>query len=391
VTTDRNDPAARGPGAQHVVSRLMRESLVDKQVISSTEAPVRAILPKLNVLQIGGISIMDRGSSAVLPLLDEIIANQHQHMQVVGVGPGVRGRHILSVGLDLGLPTGAIATLAAKSSAQNAYMVSCLLANSGFVYLEAPFIVQLLPAMLAAARGAVFNGIPPYDLWEHPPALGKIPPHGSDAGSYLVGEVFGARSIILLKDVDGLYTADPKTNPDAEFIPEIDAAELIARKLHCQERVSSFSELTRITDHCVLGPSNSRLSSDPTMRRDYPELTGFSRRRERQCGSPAAAAAGSIRRTHPFASTSSAMTASRRAARRRPPSMTARLRSRQKRSCMLRRSAASGCWPCGTLCPVSRNGGKLATAQPSSISCGRRSRPCPSRNPTQSARQSRTQ
>jgi molybdenum storage protein len=231
MTTSRNDPPARGAGAQHVVSRLMRESLVDRQVISSTEAPVRAILPKLNVLQIGGMSIMDRGSSAVIPLLDEIVANQDQHMQIVGVGPGVRARHILSVGLDLGLPTGAIATLAAKSSAQNAYMVSCLLANSGFVYLEAPFIVQLLPAMLAAAHGAVFNGIPPYDLWEHPPALGKIPPHGSDAGSYLVGEVFGARSIILLKDVDGLYTADPKTNPDAELIPEINTAELMAQNL----------------------------------------------------------------------------------------------------------------------------------------------------------------
>ena len=217
--------------AQHVVSRLMRESLVDKQVIAATEAPVRAILPKLNVIQIGGLSIMDRGSSAVMPLLDEIVANQDKHLQVVGVGPGVRARHIFAVGLDLGLPTGALATLAAKSSAQNAYMVSCLLANHGFVYLEAPFIVQLLPAMLAAARGAVFNGIPPYDLWEHPPALGKIPPHGSDAGSYLVGEVFGARSIILLKDVDGLYTADPKTNPDAEFIAQISAAELIARKL----------------------------------------------------------------------------------------------------------------------------------------------------------------
>jgi molybdenum storage protein len=85
--------------------------------------------------------------------------------------------------------------------------------------------------MLAAARGAVFNGIPPYDLWEHPPAVGKIPPHGSDAGSYLVGEVFGARSIILVKDVDGLYEADPKTNPGARFIPEIGAAELIRMQL----------------------------------------------------------------------------------------------------------------------------------------------------------------
>ncbi len=218
-------------GAKHVVSSLMRESLMDKEVIAGTEAPVRAILPNLNVIQIGGLSLMDRGHTAVLPLLDEIVANQDEHTQVIGVGPGVRARHILSVGLDLGLPTGALATLAAKSSAQNAYMVSCLLANHGFVYLEAPFIVQLLPAMLAAARGAVFNGIPPYDLWEHPPAVGKIPPHGSDAGSYLVGEVFGARSIILLKDVDGLYTADPKTHPDAEFIPKIRAADLIEMRL----------------------------------------------------------------------------------------------------------------------------------------------------------------
>src|SRR5258707_526475 len=121
--------------------------------------------------------------------------------------------------------------LAAKSSAQNAYMVSCLLANHGFVYLEAPFIVQLLPALLAAARGAVFNGIPPYDLWEHPPAVGKIPPHGSDAGSYLVGEVFGARSIILLKDVDGVCEADPKSHPGAKLIPEISAGDLLKMEL----------------------------------------------------------------------------------------------------------------------------------------------------------------
>src|SRR5262245_4195009 len=217
--------------AHHVTSRLMRESLVDKKLIAATESPVRAILPDLNVVQIGGLSIMDKGHAALLPLLDEIIQYQDEYMQVIGVGPGVRARHILSVGLDLGLPTGALAVLAAKSSAQNAYMVSCLLANHGFVYLEAPFIVQLLPAMLAAARGAVFNGIPPYDLWEHPPAVGKIPPHGSDAGSYLVGEVFGARSIILLKDVDGVYTADPKTNPNAKLIPEIGAEELIRMQL----------------------------------------------------------------------------------------------------------------------------------------------------------------
>jgi molybdenum storage protein len=219
------------PGAQHVQSRLMRESLVDKNLLARTESQVSAILPDANVIQIGGRSIMDRGHSALLPLLDEIVANQPQHQMIVGVGAGVRSRHIFSVGLDLGLPTGALAALSAKDAAQNAYMVSCLLAKHGFVYLEAPFVVQLLPAMLAAARGAVFNGIPPYSLWEHPPSVGKLPPNGSDAGSYLVGEVFGARSVILLKDVDGLYTADPKTDSHAELIPEIRAEELVRRKL----------------------------------------------------------------------------------------------------------------------------------------------------------------
>jgi molybdenum storage protein len=55
--------------------------------------------------------------------------------------------------------------------------------------------------------------------------------HKSDAGSYLIGEVFGARSVILLKDVDGLYTANPKTDKDARFIPEIRAADLMRMQL----------------------------------------------------------------------------------------------------------------------------------------------------------------
>jgi molybdenum storage protein len=215
----------------HVTSRLMRESLVDKGVIADSESAVVRILPHINVIQIGG-KIMDRGSEALLPLLDEIVENQAQHTQVIAVGAGVRSRHIFAVGIDLGLPTGVLATLSAKDAAQNAYMVSCLLAKHGFVYLEAPFMVQLLPAMLAAARGAVFNGIPPYDLWEHPPKIGKIPPHRTDSGAYLVAEVFGARRMIFIKDVDGLYTCDPIVNGSkAEFIPKISVSALLGRQL----------------------------------------------------------------------------------------------------------------------------------------------------------------
>ena len=123
-----------------------------------------SILPDVIVIQIGGRWNMDCGRSASLPLLEGIVANQSQHRMLIGIGAGVRSRHIFSVDLDLGLPTGALAALSANDFAQDAYMVSCLMAHWGFVYLEAPFVVQLLRAMLAAARGAVFNGIPLYSL-----------------------------------------------------------------------------------------------------------------------------------------------------------------------------------------------------------------------------------
>lgn len=36
-----------------------------------------------------------------------------------------------------------------------------------------------------------------------------------------VAQMISADTLILLSDIDGLYTADPKTNPDAVFIPEV--------------------------------------------------------------------------------------------------------------------------------------------------------------------------
>jgi glutamate 5-kinase len=36
-----------------------------------------------------------------------------------------------------------------------------------------------------------------------------------------LAQMISADTLILLSDIDGLYTADPKSNPDAEFIPEV--------------------------------------------------------------------------------------------------------------------------------------------------------------------------
>ena len=82
-------------------------------------------------------------------------------------------------------------------------------------------------------RGAVIcQGMPPYKLWEANPELGRIPPQRTDTGCFLIAEVFGARKMIYVKDEDGLFTADPKKDPHAEFIQRISVQELLARDLN---------------------------------------------------------------------------------------------------------------------------------------------------------------
>jgi molybdenum storage protein len=110
-------------------------------------------------------------------------------------------------------------------------MLGTLLAPYGVVAIPPEIFGHLLPLFVQAAPGVIFNGDPPFALWEHPPQVGKIPPHRSDAGSFLLAECFGCATLTLVKDVDGLYDRDPKADPAANFIDEITVAELSERNL----------------------------------------------------------------------------------------------------------------------------------------------------------------
>jgi molybdenum storage protein len=109
---------------------------------------------------------------------------------------------------------------------QNARIVGYLMAKHG-VPVITPIEFGQLPLYLAERHAVVFPGMPPYTYWEHNPDIGLIPPHRTDTGVFLVSEVYGARSMIYVKDEDGLYTDDPKKNPRAKFVPRISAAELL--------------------------------------------------------------------------------------------------------------------------------------------------------------------
>lgn len=226
-------PTSPDDGRHHVRSLLMRESLLDKGVMSATdnETAVVRMLPTAHVVKVGASSIVDGGRATTYPLIEAIGQALQRHKLILSTGGGARSRHVFSIGIDLGLPSGVLAQLAIADALGNAHMLGTLLAPYGVVAIPPEIFGHLLPLFLTAAPGVIFNGDPPFSLWEHPPRIGKIPPHRSDAGSYLVGECFGCATVTLVKDVDGLYDKDPKANSDAAFIPEITVAELRARNL----------------------------------------------------------------------------------------------------------------------------------------------------------------
>lgn len=205
---------------------LVQGSLTDPEVLAQTSAgPAIQILPEANVVKIGGQSIIDRGRKAVFPIMDEVVENLSRHQMIIGTGAGTRARHAYSVALDLGLPTGVLGVLGTFVSMQNARMLHFLLAKHGIPFIE-PIQFPQLPLYLVERRAVIFFGMPPYTFWQQNPAAGRIPPHRTDTGSYLVSEVFAARSMIYVKDEDGLYTADPKKDKHAKFIPKATVAEI---------------------------------------------------------------------------------------------------------------------------------------------------------------------
>ena len=209
--------------------RLVSGSLSDADIQRATEATANVpILPWVNVVKIGGQSIMDRGRSAVGPVVDEIVANLHRHKMILGTGAGTRARHIYSLAIDLGLPTGVLTVLGTAVAWQNAQMLQYLLARHGIAFLE-PEGFASLPHYLMERGAVICQGMPPYKLWEANPSVGRIPPQRTDTGCFLIAEVFGARKMIYVKDEDGLHTADPKKEPQAAHIPRISVQDLLTR------------------------------------------------------------------------------------------------------------------------------------------------------------------
>jgi molybdenum storage protein len=212
---------------KHVASPLARQTLLDGDLTRPVAGgrPIH-LLPWLQVVKIGGRSIMDRGRDAILPLVDELRKLLPEHRLLILSGAGLRARHVYGVGLDLGLPVGSLAPLAASEAGQNGHMLASLLAAEGVSYIEHPTIASQLAIHLSAARAVVGSAFPPYHHHEFPSS--RIPIHRADVGAFLIADALGAAGLTIVEDVDGIYDADPNDSGGkrAKLIRETSAADL---------------------------------------------------------------------------------------------------------------------------------------------------------------------
>ncbi|BHH84962.1 amino acid kinase family protein [Desulforhopalus sp. 52FAK] len=211
----------------HVKSTLMGESLVSKEFIGQLDiAPQEKLYPDVKLMKIGGQSICDRGVKALPDILKEIVQNRKSHKMVLTTGGGTRSRHIYTLGLEMGMPTGVIAKFGSMVSEQNALMIATLLSPWGGVQIGHADIVKL-PTYFAEGIIPVMHGMPPYDYFAIKPKVGRIPIHRTDVGLVILADLIGSDTVLFVKDENGLYSNDPKKDPDATFIPEISAKELL--------------------------------------------------------------------------------------------------------------------------------------------------------------------
>lgn len=194
--------------------------------VAGKDSAVIKILPDVTVMKIGGQSMMDRGKSAVYPFVEEVVANREKHKMMIGVGGGTRARHAYAIALDLGMPTSVLAKLGMNVPMQNARMLQLLLAQHGGILIDHEMFAQL-PLFYALNCIPIIPGMPPYSFWEKPAEKGRIPENRTDSGVYLTAEVLGAKACLFCKDEKGLFTANPKADKNAKFIPRVHAQELL--------------------------------------------------------------------------------------------------------------------------------------------------------------------
>jgi uridylate kinase len=167
------------------------------------------------VIKIGGSLLLDKEGQIKITEIKEIAKNielllKEGHEIIVVVGGGVEARKYITAMRAIGASEGFCDDIGIRISRVNARLL--ISALKGLVYPIPPRTLEETLKAASTRRIVVLGGL--------------APGQSTNAVAAIVAELIGANILINVTDVDGIYTADPKKDPNAEKFNEITTEQL---------------------------------------------------------------------------------------------------------------------------------------------------------------------
>jgi uridylate kinase len=132
------------------------------------------------------------------------------HELVVVAGGGGNARLYIDAARKLGANEALCDEIGIEGARLNAHLLIAGLGEDA--YPNIPKSIQEICAAFESGKIVVLGGL--------------LPGQSTDAVSAIVSELVGASMLIKATDTDGIYTADPKKNPNAKKLDEVSCARL---------------------------------------------------------------------------------------------------------------------------------------------------------------------
>ncbi len=197
----------------------------------------RELKYKRALLKLSGEQLAGGNGFGIEPAVVERLAEEIESLVEAGVSLGVvigggnivRGVQASARGMDrvsadhMGMLATVINALALQDSLEHRKVETRVLTAVRMEQVAEPYIRRRAIRHLEKGRVVIFAG-----------GTGN-PYFSTDSAAVLRGLEIDADVIIKATKVDGVFTADPETDPSAEFIPRISLSDVIARNLRVMD------------------------------------------------------------------------------------------------------------------------------------------------------------